>query len=194
MTHAQKVLLRQAALERRGEIDDTARAEGALHFKTNFLTEIQLKKGMVIAGYWPLKQELDVMPLLHELLDLGYTCALPHVVQAEAPLVFRAWNKDTVMVEGTYGMMEPDATAEEVTPDLLIVPVVAFDPSGHRLGYGAGYYDMTFGKLSADGRKYLAVGAAFDQQCFDVVPAEAHDVHMNVIVTDKRIYKVEPSL
>lgn len=154
----------------------------------NFLRDVPLKEGAVVAGYWPINAEINVLPLMVQLQHKGFTCALPQVAKKGAPLVFRAWNEKTPLKPNAYGIKEPDPTkAPVVRPDILLVPLLGFDAAGYRLGYGVGFYDLTLKSLKQNA-PVLAVGIAYDLQRMDKLPAESHDCLMDMIVTDKKTH------
>lgn len=162
------------------------RAESCALFTRRFLEEVDLPSDAVVAGYYPLKGEMDVRPLLSALYKKGHVCALPCLVDQKSPLVFRMWHDSMPLLKGAYDIPEPDpAHAAIVLPDIVIVPLVAFDKTGNRLGYGAGFYDRTLQAL----REPTAVGAGFEIQRCDSIPAEPHDIRMDIIVTEKNVYK-----
>ena len=146
-----------------------------------------MQDGAVVAGYWPVRAELDDLPILRELLDRKHLCALPHVTAAGMPLIFRAWNLSVPLLAGKYDIMEP-AVDKILVPDIILVPLAAFDANGRRLGYGAGFYDLTLARLKA-ARTVLAVGLGFEAQRCDALPEEEGDVGMDMIVTERNIYK-----
>ena len=137
-----------------------------------------------VAGYWPLGSELDVRPLLLHLRSFGRLVALPVSGPRGQALTFRAWDPAVPLAAGRYGIHEPDADCPEVVPAVLLVPLLAFDRAGHRLGYGAGYYDRTLDALRAV-RPVLAVGVAFAAQEVDAVPCADHDERLDWIVTER---------
>lgn len=189
MTLQDKETLRQIARDRRAALSPPQRAEAAEKFRQNFIDHVTLPPACVVAAYMPWGDELDVMPLLVQLSQAGHAVAMPVVHGKGAPLTFHRWSPGAPMVENAYGILQPGPDAEEVMPDIFIVPLLAFDRSGRRLGYGAGYYDLTFAAQRAAGRKFTAIGAAFAQQAFDVVPAGGHDVAMDLIVTDADVHQ-----
>ena len=152
-----------------------------------FFRHIPIPAGAVIAGYWPIRGEIDDMPILRELAQKGYACTLPYVVGEGMPLVFRAWDETTQMIPGRYGIPEP-ATDKALLPDIILVPMAAFDTKKHRLGYGAGFYDRTISYLNGI-KPVLAVGLAFEEQKYDTLPAGDRDVKMDIIMTDRNIYQ-----
>jgi 5-formyltetrahydrofolate cyclo-ligase len=183
-----KQKLRDAARAHRLEahLATAADAASALarHFTTALKTGFAARDGAAIAGYWPIGDEVDVRPLLEALTGAGYAVALPRVAGAGRPLAFHRWRGDDALIEGAHGISEPDpAVAPELVPDIVITPLLAFDPLGYRLGYGAGYYDRTLRALRAAGQ-VLAVGAAFAAQQVDHVPHGDHDEPLDWVVTE----------
>lgn len=138
--------------------------------------------GGVVAGYRALGSEIDADPLMIRLAAAGARLALP-VMQGEGqPLCFRRWEEGQALERGPHNVHEPGKTAEEVVPDLVLVPLVAIDRRGVRMGYGKGYYDRTLEGLRARG-KVRAVGLAFDEQIVDVVPEDPHDQRLDALLT-----------
>ena len=171
-------------LEKRAALAFADAARAAEGMTKNFLSGIALEDGQTVAAYYPVRNEMDVLPLLRALAQRGHPIALPCVVQMQGPLLFRAWHENAAMTAGRLGLREPDAaTCPEVVPDVVIVPMLGFDEQRNRLGYGKGHYDRTLPALSA--RK---IGVAYDMQKLDEVPADPYDVPMDVIVTEKRVY------
>ena len=141
------------------------------------------KADRVVAGYWPVGSELDCRPLLHQLRNAGWRCALPVVTAPALPLTFRLWRPDDGLVAGHYGIPEPPPSAAPCRPAVVLVPLVAFDRAGHRLGQGAGHYDRTLAALRASG-PVLAIGLAFAVQEEPALPVEPHDQPLDWIVTE----------
>lgn len=183
-----KSSLRRAALELRQNLPDAVRVEAAERFTLLFLENILLDPAHVVSAYWPLKNEIDVRPLMTVLHDMGHVCALPKIQSRGAALSFTRWTPGAALTETSFGTMETDG--DVVIPDVLIVPMLGFDTQGHRLGYGAGHFDRTFSAFRTAGRKFMSIGVAYEQQWLAAVPAEAHDVPMDIIVTDQKIYKI----
>ncbi|HEV7370926.1 5-formyltetrahydrofolate cyclo-ligase [Arenibaculum sp.] len=148
------------------------------------LSGVPVPAGAVVSGYWPIGSELDVLPLLRHFCDAGHVCALPVGEGRGRPLRFRAWRPGTAMVEAEYGIMVPAPEEPWVTPSVLLVPLLAFDRAGYRLGYGAGYYDRTLAALRA-AHPVLAVGVAMAAQEMDAVPRDRYDQKLDWIVTDR---------
>lgn len=154
-----------------------------------FLRAIALAPGEVVSGYWPLAGELDVRPLLVRLRDRGHPIGLPVVIRSGEPLLFRQWRADDELTVGSFRVMTPPADAPEVTPRVLLVPMLAFDPMGFRLGYGGGFYDRTLDRLraqaaAAGGTPPLAVGIAYRAQEMPDVPRGPYDQPLDWLVTE----------
>lgn len=139
-------------------------------------------KDKVIAGYWPLGDELDCRPALEALARTGVQVALPVVAGQGQVLLFRSWKPGDTLDQGPFGTMHPGPRAAVVCPQLLLVPLIAFDLEGNRLGYGAGYYDRTISSLRANGG-VSAIGLAYDCQRVDMVPADSHDQPLDAVLT-----------
>jgi 5-formyltetrahydrofolate cyclo-ligase len=150
----------------------------------NFMASVPWSVGRIVAGYWPLPDEADVRPLLARLAGEGCITALPAVIEPNVPLKFRQWAPGDALEAGPYGTRHPLAKAPPATPDLLLLPLLAFDGGGNRLGYGAGYFDRTIAALRRV-RPLLAVGIAFAAQQMPAVPVEAHDQPLDWIVTEQ---------
>lgn len=140
-------------------------------------------------GYWPLGSELDARPALLHLKQLGHTVGLPVSGPRGTALVFRDWDPQAPMAAGRYGIQEPAEARAVLRPSLLLVPLLAFDRSGHRLGYGAGYYDRTLDALR-DGGAVVAVGVAFAAQEMPAVPVDGHDERLDWIVTERETLRI----
>lgn len=140
-------------------------------------------KGAVVSGFWPLNGEIDIRPLLLSLQSIGHTIVLPVTPRRGLPLTFRVWRPDDAMVAERFGTMRPNG--ELLAPDFLLVPLLAFDRLGGRLGYGAGYYDRTIPLLSPR----LALGCAFAAQEVPEVPMGASDIRLDAIATDREVIR-----
>lgn len=193
---ADKQRLRAAARKSRAEAHDadTARAapaQAAEQFLAAFVGDVTRGSRAIVAGYWPFGTELDVRPLLHRLAERGVGLALPVTREADLPLEFRRWTPGDGLVQGAYGISHPQSLAPVVTPSMLLVPLLAFDAQGWRLGYGAGYYDRTLkalrglGVTRAGGLPVLAIGVAYAAQQTDAVPHHGGDERLDGIVTEK---------
>ena len=137
----------------------------------------------------PIRSEPDLRPLLHDLDDAGWTVALPVVEARGQPLKFRRWTPDSSLETGHFGVPVPVAGAE-VEPDWLLVPLLAYDRAGYRLGYGGGFYDMTLSALRRH-RTIKAIGVGYDGLEVDAVPHGPEDSRLCAILTEQRIIKVK---
>jgi len=137
----------------------------------------------VVAGYMPIGSEIDCLPLLRMLAADGVPLCLPVVVAPGAPLTFRRWSPGDALALGTFGISEPTDAAPEVVPQTLLVPMLAFDRQGRRLGYGGGYYDRTLEALRA-ADDIVAIGVAFAGQLRDKVPVGEGDQPLDWILTE----------
>jgi len=138
----------------------------------------------VVAGYWPIDHEIDPRPLMNVLAGLGHDLALP-AIEGSA-IRFRRWNPDLVLEVGPLGTRQPPAAAPVVIPSVVLVPLLAFDRAGRRLGFGKGYYDRA---LAGDPPR-LIVGIAFAAQEVPRVPSEDHDVRLDWIMTERQAIRV----
>lgn len=145
---------------------------------------IALPPGGVIAGYWPLKDEFDSRPLLEAIAAQGGRLALPVVAGDSGRLIFREWQPGAPLAPAGFDTLGPRESAQEVLPDLVIAPLLAFDRRGCRLGYGGGFYDRSLTALRASGKCKLAIGLGFSAQRVQQVPAGAMDARLDGIVTE----------
>ena len=153
----------------------------ARHLKTAFGN---ISKQAVVAGYMPIQSEIDCRPALHALERAGYDLCLPKVMAKDQPLSFFRWSVDAPLVMGDYGVGVPTPDAPQVVPDIILVPLLAFDAEGYRLGYGGGFYDRTLDGLRRQKGIY-AVGLAYEQQLVNAVPRDEYDQRLDMIITPK---------
>ena len=137
--------------------------------------------GAVVSGFWPIGHEIDIRPLLLALHARGHPVVLPETPKRGNPLIFRVWHPGIAMVPERFGTLRPDGEARE--PDFLLVPLLAFDRRGHRLGYGAGYYDRTLAGLPGRFR----LGMAYAAQELDEVPAGPYDEPLDAVATEQGV-------
>jgi len=145
---------------------------------------VPVTPGAIVSGFMPMKSEIDPLPLMKKLAHAGAQLALPVVAGRGKPLVMRAWTWGEQLATGVWGIREPKPEAAEVEPEILLVPLLAFDRTGHRLGYGGGYYDLTIARLRAR-KSIVAVGLAFAAQEIAEVPVTPRDVALDLVLTDR---------
>ena len=165
----------------------------ALQAREQFLKEIQIQPSEVVAFYWPHQNEFPINPILDELLGQGRKCAFPVMDDGTRILKFAIWKSGDPLREGKYKIKEPMVTdpGQYVDPDIVIVPLIAFDENGHRLGYGGGYYDATLQDLRSR-KNVLAIGIAFQEQFSDVpFSQEGHDQPIDLVITPENVYRFE---
>lgn len=185
---------RALALERRSRAHEAALANVAQDtgqaLMRHFLDALTPSSGRVVSGYWPVRGEIDVIPLLSHLHEQGHPCGLPVMVGRTKPLLFREWRPGLEMKEAGFAIPMPGEDAPELVPELLLVPLLAFDGDGYRLGYGGGYYDRTLAALRAGkGREPVAVGVAYAAQQCDYVPRHDGDQPLDLVVTESGVMR-----
>ena len=179
---ARKAALRIEALARRATLDEPARKQAADQLVAT-IDALALASGAVVSGFVPVRGEIDPMPLLEALSARGHPLALPAVI-GSTELVFRRWRPGEPLEAAGFGLRHPPPKAGPVDPDVLLVPLAAFDRRGHRIGYGRGYYDRALARLDAIGRR-RAIGVAFAVQEVPAVPDEPHDRRLDAVLTDE---------
>jgi 5-formyltetrahydrofolate cyclo-ligase len=157
--------------------------------QAQFLDHVPMTPNAVVAGYWPMNDEMNPVPLLKRLIKNGVQCALPAVVGKGKPLEFRAWEPDSDLEDGPFGTFHPPASAAVTSPGILLLPLLAFDASGYRLGYGGGYYDRTLEDMKSPVSTVLAVGIAYQAQQIDAVPHSALDQRLDWVVTENSTHQ-----
>jgi len=177
--------LRRAALARRDALDESARRAAAEAIAARPLP-FAVRPGTVVAGYAPIRSELDPVPLLRRCAEAGALIALPRVLRRDAPLAFLAWRPGDPLAPGAFGIGEPLPEARALDPDIVLVPLAAFDRAGHRVGYGAGFYDRTLRALRQRG-PVLTVGIGFSAQEVDTVPVSGHDEAVDLVLTERDV-------
>lgn len=154
-----------------------------------FFDSIPLEPSDIISAFWPMRSEIDAREILKRAGAAGHTLALPVVERKAQPLIFRTWAPGQALVNGSFGEQIPDAAAPETTPSVLVVPLLAFDRRGFRLGYGGGYYDRTLEALRRHGRA-VAVGIAYAAQELPAVPIEPTDQRLDWVLTETETIRI----
>jgi 5-formyltetrahydrofolate cyclo-ligase len=190
-TERSKADLRAAALAKRDALSDNKRAAAAKAVAKRGLP-LAITPGTIVSGYSPIRSEIDPVPLLRALAAQGARLALPAVMARGKSLAFRVWSPDDRLMLGPLGIPEPSPAAAEVIPDVMLVPLAAFDRAGHRIGYGAGHYDFTLAHLRKT-KAIAAIGLAFAAQEIELVPALQHDVALDYVLTETRVFDFRSS-
>jgi 5-formyltetrahydrofolate cyclo-ligase len=180
-----KAALRREAVARRDAIPAASRASAAQVLATRPFP-CGLPVGSCVSGFMPLKSEINPIPLMRTLADADVRLALPVVVGRGQPLLMRAFAFGDTLNAGMWGIREPKPDSPEVLPDVLLVPLLAFDRRGNRIGYGAGYYDLTITALRAR-QRVVAAGIAFAEQEQTEVPTGPRDARLDLVLTEREV-------
>ena len=181
-----KAILRAAALAARDAMSLDQHAAAAQAIAQRGLP-VDILPGTIVAGYSPIRNEIDPVPLMQALAAQGARLALPAIAARGQALRFRVWHPRDKLLPGPLGIPEPSPAAAEIVPDIVLVPLAAFDRAGHRIGYGAGHYDRTLAQLRKS-RTVTAIGLAFAVQEVGAVPALPHDVALDYVLTEARLF------
>ncbi len=154
------------------------------------LIQIVSGSATVLAGYRSIRGEVDVSGALAGCEAMGLRLCLPVVEAVDKPLYFRKWRFGEVLERGRYGVEVPEAGAGASRPDAVLVPLVAFDRGGQRLGYGAGYYDRTIRHLRTLAKRPLMIGVGYSIQEVEQIPVDRFDEKLDMIITEKDVIKV----
>lgn len=177
-----KSKLRAEALKRRKAAFDRHGVDAGRRLAVHGLDFVGLKPGMIVSGFSAIRDEIDPAALLDWLHREGAKLALPVMVGRGKALVMRSYSPGDNLATVQWGIREPKGDQPEVKPDIVLVPLLAFDRRGHRLGYGGGFYDRTIEKLRKE-KPILAVGVAYDELEVDAVPHESYDQRLDWVLT-----------
>ena len=180
--------LRSEGFSRRDALDKAFREDAARRIAGRALDCPELQSLTPVGGYWPIRSEVDSRPLMEALLDRGQDVALSQIIHPH--LSWRLWRPGDVLIKGGFGVREPGPDAPEVFPSALLVPLVAFDRRGGRVGYGKGHFDRAIAALEAK-HPILTVGLAYAVQEIEEVPVEPHDRMLDVIVTESELIRTK---
>jgi 5-formyltetrahydrofolate cyclo-ligase len=186
---ARKRALRKSARQQR-RVAALAATDAGTRLAGHFFAALEPPAGAVVSAFWPLEGEIDTLPLIEGLVRRGCQVVLPVMQGAGLPLIFRAWTPGEPLVPAGYGTHEPVADKPEASPRLLIVPLLAFDRAGYRLGYGGGFYDRTLERLRKTGDVITTAGIAFAGQEVAEVPRGRFDQRLEFIVTEKEAIEI----
>ena len=184
-----KAELRRRALAARDALTEQARRDAAQAIARRAFP-VAVRPGMIVSGFMPIGSEIDPLPLMRNLTHAGAKLALPVVAGRGKPLIMRAWAFGEPLIEAIWNIKVPGPSAAIVEPDILIVPFAAFDRAGHRIGYGAGYYDRTIAGLRAK-KAIVAIGFGLAVQEIPQVPATEFDQRLDYILTERETIKVD---
>jgi 5-formyltetrahydrofolate cyclo-ligase len=191
LASGEKATFRAAALAARDALSGEQRTAAALAIAARGLP-FAIAPGSVVSGYSPIRSEIDPVPLMRALAGKGARLALPAVMARGKSLAFRAWSAGDRLMLGPLGILEPSPAAAELIPDIMLVPLAAFDRAGHRIGYGAGHYDFTLAHLRK-GKPIAAIGVGFAVQEIETVPALPHDVALDYVLTETEVFDFRSS-
>jgi 5-formyltetrahydrofolate cyclo-ligase len=189
---AAKKVLRDRIRAWRAGLDGQAVVRAADAVAKHGVGFLEAKPAMVVSGFAPLPDEFRLWPLLRSVAGQGYRLALPVMQGKGKPLIFRQWSPGDAMDSGVWGIAEPKADKAELEPDILLVPLLAFDAAGWRLGYGGSFYDRTLKGLRAR-KSVVAVGIAFDEQRVDAVPHLDYDERLDWVLTPSGPFRCHPT-
>lgn len=190
-SNGDKQILRREVLARRDGLDPRYHYEASLAAAKKAEAAIIVPAGTMVAGYWPIRSEIDPRPFLSFLREHGARLCLPVVLDRET-IAFREYLPDAQLVQTGFGTMGPDEHAPLVDPAIMLMPLAAFDRRGHRLGYGAGHYDRALERFTLRGLEPLLIGMAFDCQEVAHVPNEPHDIALHQILTESGLRIFDP--
>ena len=183
-----KRALRRVLLQDRDSVMAAHAETARLAIRDRYLSAFEPAPGTVVSAFWPMAGELDLRPLLEALHDRGCVCGLPVVVGRNAPLVFRSWEPGVALVTSRFGIAEPAPDRRVVRPQHALVPLLAVDDEGYRLGYGGGFYDRTLALLRGDGAAPLvAIGVGLEAQRRPALPREPFDQRLDWLVTEEAV-------
>ncbi len=171
---------RAALLGARAAMSADAHRDASGDISARLRTLIETVRPAVLAGYWPIRREFNVLPLLRDCVERGIQVALPMIRVKNEPLEFRLWTPGAPMTVGVYDIPYP-AQGAVVQPDALLIPMVGFDAAGYRLGYGGGYYDRTVASLTPRPR---LIGISYELGRIESIRPLAHDIRMDHVITE----------
>ena len=178
-----KAQIRNGRLAARDALPAATRTEFSLSMADHAGDAIDFDPGTIVSGFLPIRSEADIRPLMARLKARGARLCLP-IVQDKTTIVFRELVPGAELIDTGFGTRGPGPEAAVLDPEILLVPLSAFDAAGNRIGYGAGYYDRAIARLLQKGMEPRLIGIAFDCQEVAEVPAEPHDVRLQAILTE----------
>jgi 5-formyltetrahydrofolate cyclo-ligase len=179
---------RRVAEQRRAAAHAETGASAAIALAARGLAFLEPRPFGAVSGFTSFRTEINVIPLLARLSGDGWGTALPVVTGDRAPLIFRRWTPGEPTVAGRFGIPVPHPESDEIVPDVLLVPMLAFDRAGFRLGYGGGFYDRTVEHLRRS-KPVLAIGVAYAAQEVAAVPRGRYDQPLDWIMTELGVFR-----
>jgi len=189
-TDIQKKNLRNLCAKKRDELKKND-INSSYHLKKNILKIKEFNNAKVVASFISIKTEISTKFLNNFIHSLGKKICLPVILNNNNYLLFRLYNESDNLKIGKFEIPEPDETKEEILPDVILTPCLAFDQYGYRLGYGGGYYDRTFFKLRKLAHPFISIAVAYNGQKINKVMRTEHDERIHYILTEKEIYKIK---
>jgi 5-formyltetrahydrofolate cyclo-ligase len=180
-----KAALRREAIARRDALPAELRSAAAEAIAAQSFP-LPIAPGVIVSGFMPLKSEINPLPLMRKLAGEGARLALPVIAGRGKPLTMREWTFGEPLSPGVWGIRQPEPEAAVVEPDIVLVPLLAFDRAGGRIGYGGGYYDRTLAQLRVR-KAVVAVGLAFAAQEVPAVPATPRDARLDLVLTEREV-------
>ena len=181
-----KERLRGEVFARRDALDGAFREDAAHRIARRALALSEFRDITPVGAYWTIRSEVDPRPLMEALIARGQDVALSQILHPH--LSWRLWRPGDVLVKGGFGVREPGPDAPEIFPKALLVPLVAFDRRGGRIGYGKGHFDRAIAALEAQ-HPVLTIGLAYAVQEIDEVPVEPHDRLLDIIITEAELVR-----
>jgi 5-formyltetrahydrofolate cyclo-ligase len=188
-----KAKYRNERLALRDAIPEEDRTEKGLAMVSHAREAIHFAPGSIISGFLPIRSEADIRPLLERLSERGARICVPVILDKQT-IVFRELVPGAPLVASGFGTLGPGSDAAVLDPDIMLVPLSAFDRTGHRIGYGAGYYDRAIDRLWQNGLDPQLIGIAFDCQEVPSVPAEPHDIRLDAVLTESGLQIFSPEI
>lgn len=186
-----KKQFRAQILHQRRLLSDQQVAELSQACINQLKKHMRLAPGAIVAGYYPIHHEVDILPFIKELQAQSVCVALPSIDKKDSPLLFRQWQEGDALEKDPYHhILQPTQKASLVDPTIVLVPLVAVDSRGYRLGYGGGYYDRTMALLRAKSPDTYFIGLAYGFQQVDHLPNEPHDQRLNAVVTPDAYHRI----
>lgn len=177
-----KAEVRQDVLARRDALSALERERFSQQIKQHF-SELDIEPSAVISAFLPIRSEVDLNSLIEELWTVNHKVCLPFMLDRET-IEFRQYGSQTELIDNGFGTIAPQDGSDVMDPDIMLVPLSAFDQSGGRIGYGAGFYDRAIARILDGGKTPLLIGVAFSCQEVDQVPCEDHDIPLDMVLTE----------